>query len=87
MTNHNDMEHIDKKINEVAKDNLNALSDSVAHLGEEQLFREIHDMLESSEEEQLLHEIHDMLESCDKKELKKILRMLINMHRASFEEY
>ena len=71
MTNHNDMEHIDKKINEVARDNLNALSDSVTHL----------------KEEQLLHEIHDMLESCDKKELKKILRMLVDMHHASFEEY
>ena len=63
----NNPEAIDKAINEVYKDGLNAMQNSLNHLNEEQL----------------LHEIHEMLQACDKKELKKILQLLIDMSFAS----
>ena len=35
--NNNDMEAIDKKINEVANDNLNGLDDSLNHMSDDEL--------------------------------------------------
>ena len=69
--NQNDMEAIDKKIQQSAVDNLKSLEKS----------------LNSLNEDELLTEINEMLVACDKEELKKILKLLIDMHYSSWEEH
>ena len=69
--NQNDMESIDKKIQQSAVDNLKSLEKS----------------LNSLNEDELLTEINEMLVACDKEELKKILQLLIDMHYSSWEEH
>ena len=69
--NQNDMEAIDKKIQQSAVDNLKSLEKS----------------LNSLNEDELLTEINEMLVACDKEELKKILQLLIDMHYSSWEEH
>jgi len=64
----NDMEAIDKKINEVANDNLDALEDSLKHM----------DM------DSIREEIDKMLDECDLDEHIKIAKILINLSRKSF---
>jgi len=64
----NDMEAIDKKINEVANDNLDALEDSLKHM----------DM------NSIREEIDKMLDECDLIEHVKIAKILINLSRKSF---
>jgi len=69
--NQNDMESIDKKIQQSAVDNLKSLEKSLNNLNEDEL----------------LTEINEMLVACDKEELKKILQLLIDMHYSSWEEH
>jgi hypothetical protein len=64
----NDMEAIDKKINEVANDNLDALENSLKHM----------DM------DSIREEIDKMLDECDLDEHIKIAKILINLSRKSF---
>ena len=70
--NDNDMEATDKKVNEVANDNLDALEDSLKHM----------------ESEEIKKQIDDMLDDCldDKKVLIRIAKILINKSRESFED-
>ena len=67
--NNNDMEAIDKKINEVANDNLNGLDDSLNHMSV--------DELQSKAKE--------MIEDCSKDEVKKVLKLLVSIAKKSFE--
>tara|TARA_R110000851_G_scaffold224397_1_gene377255 strand:+ start:263 stop:466 length:204 start_codon:yes stop_codon:yes gene_type:complete len=66
------MEATDKKVNEVANDNLDALEDSLKHM----------------ESEEIKKQIDDMLDDCldDKKTLIKVAKILINKSRESFED-
>ncbi len=66
----NDMEAIDKKINEVANDNLDALENHLKHM----------DM------NSIRVEIDKMLDECDLIEHNKIAKILINMSRKSFQD-
>ena len=68
--NDNDMEAIDKKINEVATDNLNSLKDSLNHM--------------SSDE--LRSEAKEMIEDCSRDEVKKVLKLLVSIAKKSFED-
>ena len=70
--NGNDMEAIDKKVNEVANDNLDALENSLKHMESEEIKKEIDDMLDNSLD--------------DKKVLIRIAKILINKLRESFED-
>ena len=70
--NGNDMEAIDKKVNEVANDNLDALENSLKHMESEEIKKEIDDMLDDSLD--------------DKKVLIRIAKILINKSRESFED-
>ena len=64
----NDMEAIDKKINEVANDNLDALENSLKHM----------------DIDSIRSEIDKMLDECDLDEHIKIAKILINLSRKSF---
>jgi len=66
--NGNDMEAIDKKINEVANDNLDALADSLNHM----------------DIDSIRSEIDKMLDNCDLDEHIKIAKILITLSRKSF---
>ena len=66
--NDNDMEAIDKKINEVANDNLDALENSLKHM----------------DIDSIRSEIDKMLDECDLDEHIKIAKILINLSRKSF---
>ena len=68
--NDNDMEAIDKKINEVATDNLNSLDDSLKHMSADEL----------------RVEAKDMIEDCSKDEVKKVLKLLVSIAKKSFED-
>ena len=68
--NNNDMEAIDKKINEVANDNLNGLDDSLKHMSADEL----------------RVEAKDMIEDCSKDEVKKVLKLLVSIAKKSFED-
>ena len=65
--NDNDMSAIDRKINEVANDNLDGLEDSLNHTP-----------IEVTQQQ-----IKDMVDDCSKKELKEVLKLLIKQARAS----
>ena len=66
--NDNDMSAIDRKIDEVANDNLDGLEDSLNHTP-----------IEVTQQQ-----IKDMVDDCSKKELKEVLKLLIKQARASF---
>ena len=66
--NDNDMEAIDKKIHEVANDNLDALEDSLKHM----------------DLDAIRSEVNKMLDDCDINELQKVAKILINLSRKSF---
>tara|TARA_R100000030_G_scaffold63552_1_gene48228 strand:- start:227 stop:502 length:276 start_codon:yes stop_codon:yes gene_type:complete len=68
--NDNDMEAIDKKINEVATDNLNGLKDSLNHMSADEL----------------RSEAKEMIEDCSKDEVKKVLKLLVSIAKKSFED-
>ena len=65
--NDNDMSAIDRKINEVANDNLDGLEDSLNHTP-----------IEVTQQQ-----IKDMVDDCSKKELKEVLKLLIKQAKAS----
>jgi|TARA_R110000764_G_scaffold220897_1_gene309202 hypothetical protein len=65
--NDNDMSAIDRKIDEVANDNLDGLEDSLNHTP-----------IEVTQQQ-----IKDMVDDCSKKELKEVLKLLIKQARAS----
>ena len=66
--NDNDMSAIDRKIDEVANDNLDGLEDSLNHTP-----------IEVTQQQ-----IKDMVDDCSKKELKEVLKLLIKQARDSF---
>ena len=68
--NNNDMEAIDKKINEVATDNLNGLDDSLKHMSTDELRTEA----------------KDMIEDCSRDEVEKVLKLLVSIAKKSFED-
>jgi len=74
VNNMSDMEAIDKKINEVANDDLNGLEDSLNHL-------------DSVDSDELQSKAKEMIDDCSKKELKKVLTLLIGIARKSSQEY
>jgi len=74
VNNMSDMEVIDKKINEVANDDLDGLEDSLNHL-------------DSVDSDELQSKAKEMIDDCSKKELKKVLTLLIGIARKSFQEY
>ena len=69
----NDIESIDRKINEVANDDLDGLEECLRHL-------------ESMDSIELQDKAKEMIDDCSKDELKKILNLLIKIARKSFEE-
>ena len=68
--NDNDIEAIDKKINEVGSDNLDGLESSLNHM----------------DSDELRSEAKEMIDDCSKNELKKVLKLLIKISRKSFED-
>ena len=68
--NDNDIEAIDKKINEVGSDNLDGLESSLNHM----------------DSDELRSEAREMIDDCSKNELKKVLKLLIKISRKSFED-
>jgi hypothetical protein len=68
--NDNDMEAIDKKINEMGSDNLDGLESSLNHM----------------DSDELRSEAKEMIDDCSKNELKKVLKLLIKISRKSFED-
>lgn len=72
-TNNNmqaDMEAIDKKINEVANNELDSLEEAINHM----------------DLDTIRSQVNKMLEDCDMNELQKIAKMLVNMARKSFQD-
>ena len=72
-TNNNmqaDMEAIDKKINEVANNELDSLEEAINHM----------------DLDTIRSQVNKMLEDCDINELQKIAKMLVNMARKSFQD-
>ena len=72
-TNNNmkaDMEAIDKKINEVANNELDSLEETINHM----------------DLDTIRSEVNKMLDDCDMNELQKIAKMLVNMARKSFQD-
>ena len=67
-----DIESIDRKINEVANDDLDGLEECLRHL-------------ESMDSTELQDKAKEMIDDCSKDELKKILNLLIKIARKSFE--
>ena len=65
-----DMEVIDKKINEVAIEELDALEETLKHMN-----------LDSTRSE-----VNKMLDDCSLNELQKVAKILINMARKSFQD-
>ena len=69
----NDIDSIDKKINQSANDDLNGLESSLNHV-------------ESMEREDLHDKAREMIDDCSRYELKKVLKLLIKITRKSFED-
>ena len=63
-----DIQGIDKKINEVANDNLNGIEQSLNYL----------------DDDSIINEISNLLKDCDNDELRKIAKFIINIQRTSF---
>ena len=63
-----DMQGIDKKIDEVANDNLDGIEQSLNYL----------------DNRSIINEISNLLEDCNDSELRKIAKYIINIHRTSF---
>ena len=72
-TNNNmeaNMEAIDKKINEVANNELDSLEEAINHM----------------DLDTIRSQVNKMLDDCDMNELQKIAKMLVNMARKSFQD-
>ena len=70
VVNMSDMEVIDKKINEVATKELDALEETLKHMD-----------LDS-----IRSEVNKMLDDCSLNELQKVARILVTMARKSFQD-
>ena len=68
----NNVDNIDKKISEVANANLDSLERSLKNI-------------ESYDSDELRSEAKEMIDDCSKNEIKKVLKLLINISRKSFE--
>ena len=68
----NNVDNIDKKISEVANANLDSLERSLKNI-------------ESYGSDELRSEAKEMINDCSKNEIKKVLKLLINISRKSFE--
>tara|TARA_R100001244_G_scaffold112408_1_gene83157 strand:- start:62 stop:286 length:225 start_codon:yes stop_codon:yes gene_type:complete len=68
----NNVDNIDKKISEVANANLDSLERSLKNI-------------ESYDSDELRSEAKEMINDCSKNEIKKVLKLLINISRKSFE--
>ena len=68
----NDIESIDRKINEVANDDLDGLESSLNHM-------DIMDL------EEFQIQAKEMIDDCSKDEIKQVLQLLIKIARKSFE--
>ncbi len=68
--NDNDIEAIDKKINEVSNDNLNGLESNLNHM----------------DSDELRSEAKEMINDCSRNELQKVIKLLIKISRKSFED-
>jgi demethoxyubiquinone hydroxylase (CLK1/Coq7/Cat5 family) len=68
--NDNDIEAIDKKINEVANDDLNGLESNLNHM----------------DSDELRSEAKEMINDCSRNELQKVIKLLIKISRKSFED-
>ena len=73
MNTNNDIESIDRKINQSAIDDLNGVQSSLNNL---ELFAP----------EDMVTKAKEMIEDCSKAELKKVLQLLINLSRKTFEK-
>ncbi len=71
--NSNNIGSIDKKINQSAKNNLDGLESSLNHM-----------KLMDLEEFQI--QAKEMIDDCSKEEIKKVLKLLIEISRNSYEE-
>jgi|TARA_R100000789_G_scaffold26617_1_gene29789 hypothetical protein len=69
----NNIDSIDKKINKVANDNLDSLENILNHL-------------EHMDSDELRSEAKKMIDDCSKNEIKKVLKLLIDIARKSFED-
>jgi len=67
----NDIDSIDKKIDEAANDNLDALEETLDHIDE----------LDSESFSDLQDTAKEMVDDCSKDELKKVLQLLIKISR------
>ena len=67
------MNNIDKQINQVANDDLDGVQSSLNNL---ELFAP----------EDMVAKAKEMIEDCSKDELKKVLQLLVNLSRKSFQE-
>jgi len=65
----NDIDSIDKKIDEVANDNLDALEETLDHIDE---IDDISDLQDTAKE---------MIDDCSKEQLKTVLELLIKIER------
>ena len=68
--NDNDMEAIDKKINEVATHNFDSLRKSLKNMSDDEL----------------RSEAKEMIEDCSRDEVKKVIELLVKMAKQSFAE-
>ena len=69
MNDKDSIDSIEKKINEVADDNLDALEKTLEHIDE---IYDISDLQDTAKE---------MIDDCSKHELKKVLQLLIKIER------
>ena len=67
----NDIDSIDKKINEVANDNLDALENTLEHI----------DVIDAGTLSDLQDTAKEMIDGCSKNELKKVIELLIEIER------
>ena len=71
--NSNDIDSIDRKINQSANDDLDGVQSALNNV---ELFAP----------EDMVTKAKEMIEDCTKAELKKVLQLLINLSRKSFQE-
>ena len=67
----NDIDSIDKKISEVANDNLDALENTLEHIDE----------IDAETFSDLQNTAKEMIDDCSKDEIKKVLELLIKIAR------
>ena len=71
--NSNNIDSIDKKINQSAKDNLDGLESCLDHM-------------KSMDSGELRDTAKEMIDDCSRNELKKVLKLLINITKENLED-